>query len=144
MTPSSVSSTIDVPDSFIIEGDKTAAGASVMQVQLSLTYPNDPDLTATLTHYGPGGTNLGTVTLFSGVGAGTSTANFDNTVFDDNAATPIQSASAPVLRHVQPAAVAGHRLRARPRWRERPGDLGVDHHEQLDDRRTPARSPAGR
>ncbi len=102
MTPSSVSSTIDVPDSFIIEGDKTAAGASVMQVQLSLTYPNDPDLTATLTHFGPGGTNLGTVTLFSGVGAGSTTANFDNTVFDDNAATPIQSAGAPFFATYSP------------------------------------------
>ena len=26
-----------------------------MQVQLSLTYPTDPDLTATLTHYDPSG-----------------------------------------------------------------------------------------
>ncbi len=91
-----------MPDSFIIEGDKTSAGASVMQVQLNLTYPNDPDLTATLTHFGPGGTNLGTVTLFSGVGAGTSTANFDNTVFDDNAATPIQNGGAPFFATFSP------------------------------------------
>ena len=35
------------------------------------------------------------MTLFSGVGAGSSTANFDNTIFDDNSATPIQNASAP-------------------------------------------------
>ena len=53
--PGSVSSSIVVPDSFIIEGDKTAAGQSVMQVQLNLTYANDPDLTATLYHYSPSG-----------------------------------------------------------------------------------------
>ena len=56
-TPGQVTSTIAVPDSFIIEGDKTAAGASVMQVQISLTYPTDADLTATLTHYGQGNVN---------------------------------------------------------------------------------------
>ena len=57
-TPGQVTSTIAVPDSFIIEGDKTAAGASVMQVQISLTYPTDADLTATLTHYGQGNVNV--------------------------------------------------------------------------------------
>ena len=93
--PGSVSSSIVVPDSFIIEGDKTAAGQSVMQVQLNLTYANDPDLTATLYHYSPTGTLLGEVVLFSNVGTGTTTANFSNTVFDDNAATPIQHGSAP-------------------------------------------------
>ena len=101
-TPGQVTSTIAVPDSFIIEGDKTAAGASVMQVQISLTYPTDADLTATLTHYGPGNVNLGQVTLFSGVGAGPTTANFNNTVFDDNAATPIQSGSAPFFSTFNP------------------------------------------
>ena len=49
--PGSVSSSIVVPDSFIIEGDQTAAGLSVMQVQLDVSFANDPDLTATLTHY---------------------------------------------------------------------------------------------
>jgi subtilisin-like proprotein convertase family protein len=62
-TPGQVTSTIAVPDSFVIAGDRTQAGASVMQVQISLTYPTDSDLTATLTHNGK------VVTLFSGVGA---------------------------------------------------------------------------
>ena len=93
--PGTVSSSIVVPDSFIIAGDTTAAGQSVMQVQLNLTDANDPDLTATLYHYGPSGTLLGQVVLFSNVGQGTTTANFTNTVFDDNAATPIQLGSAP-------------------------------------------------
>ena len=65
-----------------------------MQVQLNLTDANDPDLTATLYHYSPSGTLLGQVVLFSNVGQGTTTANFSNTVFDDNAATPVQLGSA--------------------------------------------------
>ena len=101
--PGTVSSSITVPDSFIIEGDQTATGQSVMQVQLKLSFALDPDLTATLSHYAPNPTNpaaLGQligqpVTLFSNVGSGTNTANFTNTVFDDNAVTPIQNGSAP-------------------------------------------------
>ena len=102
LTPGQVTSSIAVPDNFIIAGDRTAAGASVMQVQLSLTYPTDADLTVTLTHLGQGNVNLGTVTLFSGVGLGTTTANFDNTVFDDNAATPIQYGTAPFFATFNP------------------------------------------
>ena len=94
-TPGQVTSTINVSDNFMIEGDRTASGASVMQVQINLSYPTDADLTATLTHYGAGGVNLGQVVLFSGVGTGNNTANFTNTIFDDNAATPIQNGSAP-------------------------------------------------
>ena len=100
--PGSVFSSIVVPDSFIIEGDTTAAGASVMQVQLDLAFPDDPDLTATLYHYSPTGTLLGQVILFSNVGQGTNTANFGNTVFDDNAATPIQNGSAPFFATYDP------------------------------------------
>ena len=110
-----VSSSITVPDSFVIQGDQTAAGASVMQVQLSLTYPNDPDLTATLFHYDPTGqVLLGQVILFSGVGSGINPQNFNNTVFDDNAGTPIQNGQAPFLCNVQPTTVARHRVR--PCW----------------------------
>ena len=95
LTATGASSTITVPDSFLIEGDKTEAGLSVMQVQLNISFADDPDLTATLSHYDPNGDLLGTVTLFSGVGSGTDEANFTNTVFDDNATTPIQNGSAP-------------------------------------------------
>ena len=90
-----VSSSIAVPDSFVISGDQTSAGLSVMQVELDVSFASDPDLTATLSHYDSSGDLLGTVILFGGVGSGTNTANFTNTVFDDNAATPIQSGSAP-------------------------------------------------
>ena len=52
-----VSSSIAVPDSFIIEGDQTAAGLSVMQVELDVSFATDSDLTATLTHYDSNGDN---------------------------------------------------------------------------------------
>ena len=100
--PGTSSSSIVVPDSFIIAGDTTAAGQSVMQVQLNITYPNDPDLTVTLAHYSPSGTFLGQVTLLSNVGQGTQTANFNNTVLDDNAATPIQNGAAPFFATFDP------------------------------------------
>ncbi len=97
-----MTSTITVPDNFIIEGDQTAAGASVMQVQIGITYPTDADLTATLTHYDLAGDVIGQMTLFSGVGAGSTTANFNNTVLDDNAETPIQNAQAPFFGTYDP------------------------------------------
>ena len=40
--------------------------------------------------------------LFSGVGSGGTTANFSNTIFDDNAATPIQYGSAPFFSTFNP------------------------------------------
>ena len=92
---SGMSSSITVPDSFVISGDQTATGLSVIQVQLNISFADDPDLTATLTHYDADGDLLGTMTLFSAVGAGSTAANFTNTIFDDNSATPIQNASAP-------------------------------------------------
>jgi subtilisin-like proprotein convertase family protein len=103
-TPGSASSSIVVPDSFVIEGDKTAAGQSVMQLQLNISFANDQDLTAYLYHYDSKGDLLNVtgepLTLFSGVGSGG--ANFDNTVFDDNAATPIQEGSAPFFATYDP------------------------------------------
>ena len=94
-SPGQVTSTITVPDDFIVQGDTTSSGVSGLRVQINLTYPNDPDLTATLYHYDANGDQLGpAVPLFSNVGHGINTANFTNTVFDDNSATPIQNGSA--------------------------------------------------
>ncbi len=87
-------STITVPDSFMIQGDSTSAGVSGMRVQLDITDANDPDLSATL-YYDYNGPGQVAVPLFSGVGSGRTTANFSNTVFDDNAGTPIGDGSAP-------------------------------------------------
>jgi subtilisin-like proprotein convertase family protein len=101
-TPGQVTSTISVPDDFIIQGDSTTAGVSGLQVQINLTYPFDPDLAATLNHYDSNGNLLGSVPLFSNVGSGTNTANFTNTLFDDNAGTPIQIGSAPFFATFTP------------------------------------------
>ena len=96
-----VSSTISVPDSFPIQGDTTSAGIAGLRVQINLTYPNDPDLSATL-YYDMGQPSQVSVPLFSGVGSGVSTANFTNTIFDDNATTPIQNGSAPFFATFNP------------------------------------------
>ena len=100
-----VTSTITVPDSFLVQGDTTTAGISGLRVQINLTYPTDPDLTATLYHYDLNGDLLGSVILFGGdfpVGSGINEANFSNTVFDDMAGTPIESGSAPFFATFNP------------------------------------------
>ena len=116
-TPGQVSSTITVPDNFVVQGDTTSSGISGLRVQINLTYPDDPDLSATL-YYDYGTASQVAVPLFSGVGSGTQTANFTNTVFDDNATTPIQNGSAPFFATFNPqmplAAFAG--LNAAGTW----------------------------
>jgi len=96
-----VTSTIVVPDSFIVQGDTTTAGVSGLRVQINLAYPNDPDLSATL-YYDMGGPSQVSVPLFSRIGSGTQTANFTDTVFDDNASIPIQNGSAPFFATFNP------------------------------------------
>jgi subtilisin-like proprotein convertase family protein len=66
------------PENFTIQG---------VQLKLNITYPFDPDLEGSLV--APDGT---TVVLFTKVGGGPGNnhANFTNTIFDDNASTPIQ------------------------------------------------------
>jgi subtilisin-like proprotein convertase family protein len=75
-------STINVPDSYLVEG---------ATLRLNITDPNDPDLVASLV--APDGT---TIKLFTNVGGNASPrANFINTIFDDNANTPIQQGVPP-------------------------------------------------
>jgi subtilisin-like proprotein convertase family protein len=100
-TPGEVSSTITVPDSFLVQGDKTSAKISGLRVQVNISYPTDPDLTATL-YYDMGTPSEVSVPLFSGVGGGATTTDFDDTVFDDNAGTPIQNGSAPFFATFDP------------------------------------------
>jgi subtilisin-like proprotein convertase family protein len=81
----SVSSTITVPDNFLIQS---------LLLSLNITYPNDPDLTATITSP----TNQ-VVTLFSNVGnigAPGTRQNFTNTVFTDSATTSTGAATTPI------------------------------------------------
>jgi subtilisin-like proprotein convertase family protein len=78
------------PENFTIQG---------AQLKLNITYPFDPDLEASLV--APDGT---TVVLFTKVGGGSGVnhANFINTVFDDNASTPIQTGVAPFTGSFNP------------------------------------------
>ena len=100
--PGSVSSSIVVPDSFIIEGDQTAAGQSVMQVQLNLSYRQRPQPDRDALPLQPHRHAPGRGDAVQRRGPGTNTANFTNTVFDDNAATPIQEGSAPFFAIYDP------------------------------------------
>ena len=98
-----MTSTIIVPDNFLVQGDTTSSGVSGLRVTLNLTYPSDPDLTLTLEHFDLNGNLLGTVPLATNVGSGTNqTANFTNTIFDDNATTPIQNGGAPFFATFNP------------------------------------------
>jgi len=99
--PGVVSSTIVVPDNFVVQGDTNSSGVSGLRVQINVTYPNDPDLSATL-YYDMGQSSQVSVPLFSGVGSGVKTANFKNTIFDDNATTPIQNGQAPFFATFNP------------------------------------------
>ena len=115
--PGVVSSTIVVPDNFVVQGDTTSAGISGLRVQVNLTYPQDRDLSATL-YYNMGQPSQVSVPLFSGVGSGVNTANFTNTIFDDNATTPIQSGQGPFFATFNPQMplTAFHGLDAKGTW----------------------------
>ncbi len=87
-SPSVLNAQLLVPDNFLIQG-RTAAGLPGLTVQLNIVFPTDQNLAAVL--IAPDGTRI---PLFTRVGAGTNTANFTNTIFDDtvNPPAPIDSA----------------------------------------------------
>jgi subtilisin-like proprotein convertase family protein len=99
---STVTSTIIVPDNFVVQGDTTSSGISGLRVTLSLTYPTDPNLMLSLEHFDVNGNLLGSIPLATSVGSGPTTANFNNTILDDNATTPIQNAAAPFFATYNP------------------------------------------
>jgi subtilisin-like proprotein convertase family protein len=81
-----------------------AAQLQSLTLQLNITYPHDPDLTAILTKIDPitGQTIINPttnqpeqVTLFSGVGATGTGQGFSNTVFSDAGPTPIKNGGRP-------------------------------------------------
>ena len=84
--------TIQVP--ITINTDFTIS--SPITLSLNITFPNDPELVASLLVIDPNNSaNDITIPLFSRIGAGLNTANFTNTVFDDRSLVPIQNALAP-------------------------------------------------
>ena len=92
-----LTSQINVPDNFAIQGDVgTVAG---LTVTLNISYYNDPDLSVTLT--APNGKS---VTLFMNVGKGANTADFTNTTLSDTVipVAPITAANAPFFGTFNP------------------------------------------
>ena len=90
---SKIDSTITVNNDFLIAG---------LSLQLNIAFASDPSLTAVL--IAPDGTRI---TLFSGVGTTGTQANFTNTVFADNATTPIANGGPPFLGRFLPAQPLG-------------------------------------
>ncbi|WP_337176243.1 Ig-like domain-containing protein [Paludisphaera sp.] len=84
-----LTSTVQVPDNFIVQGTTTTAGVSGLRLLLSLSSPDVSKLRATLTHNGV------SVVLFASLVQGTNSGGFTNVIFDDRAATPISQASPP-------------------------------------------------
>jgi subtilisin-like proprotein convertase family protein len=84
---------LDVFTSSYINVPQNAAIASV-KVQLNITYPLDNDLTIDL--IAPDGTDV-SLSSFEGYGS-----NFQNTIFDDAAATPIAAGVAPFAGSYRP------------------------------------------
>lgn len=87
-TTGKTTSTLKVTDTFLAQG---------VTVSMNITYPRDPDLTVTL--ISPNGTRI---TLVSGSGNGGNQSNFINTVFDDNASTPIGNGGPPFTGRFNP------------------------------------------
>ena len=93
VTPIGLGQTIDVP--IMIGTDFTIAAP--VTLTLDISFPNDPALSATLVILDPNGNaaNNIRIPLFSGVGSAGTKINFQNTIFDDNAITPIENGAAP-------------------------------------------------
>jgi subtilisin-like proprotein convertase family protein len=86
-----VESAIIVPQSVTIAS---------LKVQVNITYPLDSDLRINLIYIDSGGFQRAYVTLSDFVGAG---ANFQDTIFDDTAATPIAAGTPPFAGSYRPS-----------------------------------------
>src|SRR5262249_58407780 len=89
---------VDFPDVFTFSSIDVAQSLAIagVQVQLNITYPLDNDLTIDL--IAPDGTDV-PLSAFEGTGA-----NFQDTVFDDAAATPIWASNSPFAGSYRPEA----------------------------------------
>jgi hypothetical protein len=86
-----VESVITVPQSVTIASQK---------VQVNITYPMDSDLGIDLVYIDSAGFQRASVTLSYFVGTG---ANFQGTIFDDTAATPIAAGTSPFAGSYRPS-----------------------------------------
>ena len=137
-TPGLVTSTIIVPDNFIVQGDTTSSGVSGLRVTLNLTYPNDPDLTLTLQHFDLNGDLLGSVPLATGVGSGTqqrpiSPIRSSTTTRRPRFRTPARRSSPPTIPRCHCPHFAG--MNAQGTWvlvvQNNSTTGGSRHHQQL-------------
>ena len=98
-----MTSTITVPDNFLVQGDTTSSGISGLRVQINLTYPNDPDLTATL-YYDMNGdpARFGDPVVQRRLGSGINDGQFHQHGLRRQAGTPIQNGSAPFFATFNP------------------------------------------
>src|SRR5262249_21283336 len=89
---------VDFPDVFTTSYLDIAQGLTIasLKVQLDMTYPLDNDLTIDL--IAPDGTDV-PLSAFEGTGA-----NFQGTIFDDAAATPIWAGNSPFAGSYRPEA----------------------------------------
>src|SRR5262249_11276618 len=71
-----------------------------LKVQVNVTYPRDSDLRIVLVHYDSAGFLRSVLVLSDFVGSG---ANFQNTIFDDAAATPIGAGAPPFAGSYRPS-----------------------------------------
>jgi subtilisin-like proprotein convertase family protein len=103
---------VDFPDVFTVSSIDVPQGVTIasLKVQLDITYPLDNDLTIDL--IAPDGTDV-PLSSFEGNGA-----NFQNTTFDDKAATPIWAGDSPFAGSYRPegplSSVAG--MNAQGTW----------------------------
>jgi subtilisin-like proprotein convertase family protein len=84
-----VVSSLNVSDSYLSQG---------LTLQLNITHANDPDLQITLVSPN----NISVVLVPYGTGTTGTKANFQNTIFDDNAPTPIGNGGPPFFGRFKP------------------------------------------
>jgi subtilisin-like proprotein convertase family protein len=111
---------VDFPDVFTTSSIDVGQNLTIasLKVQLNLTYPLDNDLTIDL--IAPNGTDV-SLSAFEGTGA-----NFQGTIFDDAAATPIGAGNSPFAGSYRPesplAALSG--MNAQGTWQLQIVDWG--------------------
>lgn len=88
-----ITSRINIPDSFPIQG-VTALGQSGLRLKLSLSTNNVAPLTAKLVYH-PDDSGAHSVVVFSNLIQGPGGGGFIDTIFDDNAQTPISQGAPP-------------------------------------------------
>jgi subtilisin-like proprotein convertase family protein len=96
--PGVLQSTLNVPDSFLVQG-LTTSGLAGLTVNLTINFPNDPNLSLYL--ISPGASPI-KIRLASGDGNGASRANFTNTTFSDTATLLIDNGGAPFFGTFKP------------------------------------------